>query len=54
MWAELSLPYRAVHLVLIDTSGDAPGHAGRELVLWRDNEGEWRCFQDLCPHRWAS
>jgi phenylpropionate dioxygenase-like ring-hydroxylating dioxygenase large terminal subunit len=22
-----------------------------DLVLWRDAEGNWRCFEDLCPHR---
>ena len=25
--------------------------AGKELVIWRDAEGQWRCFQDKCPHR---
>ena len=25
--------------------------AGKELVVWRDAEGQWRCFQDKCPHR---
>lgn len=24
---------------------------GKELVLWRDRSGSWRCFQDACPHR---
>ena len=24
---------------------------GRPMVLWRDKEGEWRCFLDQCPHR---
>ena len=27
--------------------------AGKELVIWRDAEGQWRCFQDKCPHRCA-
>ena len=27
--------------------------AGKELVVWRDAEGQWRCFQDKCPHRCA-
>lgn len=26
---------------------------GRQLVLWRDAAGAWRCFQDACPHRLA-
>ena len=25
----------------------------RELVLWRDDNDEWRCVQDKCPHRAA-
>jgi hypothetical protein len=24
---------------------------GRQLVLWRDQEGAWHCFEDACPHR---
>ena len=24
---------------------------GRPYVLWRDAQGEWRCFVDECPHR---
>jgi len=26
---------------------------GKELVLWRDGLGKWRCFEDFCPHRLA-
>ncbi len=26
---------------------------GKELVLWRDGSGKWRCFEDFCPHRLA-
>jgi phenylpropionate dioxygenase-like ring-hydroxylating dioxygenase large terminal subunit len=26
---------------------------GKRLVLWRDGAGEWRCFEDKCPHRLA-
>lgn len=26
---------------------------GRELVVWRDSQGEWRVFLDKCPHRLA-
>ena len=24
---------------------------GRDLVLWKDGEGMWRCAEDVCPHR---
>jgi hypothetical protein len=24
---------------------------GRELVVWKDGEGQWRVFADSCPHR---
>lgn len=26
---------------------------GQRLVLWRDAQERWRCFQDKCPHRLA-
>jgi phenylpropionate dioxygenase-like ring-hydroxylating dioxygenase large terminal subunit len=26
---------------------------GKDLVLWRDGSGKWRCFADACPHRLA-
>ena len=26
---------------------------GQRLVLWRDAQKQWRCFQDKCPHRLA-
>lgn len=26
---------------------------GKELVLWRDGQGRWTCFDDRCPHRAA-
>ena len=26
---------------------------GRDLVIWRDQQGEWRAFDDACPHRLA-
>ena len=26
---------------------------GQRLVLWRDGQGQWRCFEDKCPHRLA-
>lgn len=26
---------------------------GERLVLWRDADQQWRCFQDKCPHRLA-
>eukprot|EP01025_Chloroclados_australasicus_P058118 TRINITY_DN72778_c0_g1_i1.p1 TRINITY_DN72778_c0_g1~~TRINITY_DN72778_c0_g1_i1.p1 ORF type:complete len:132 (-),score=6.55 TRINITY_DN72778_c0_g1_i1:6-401(-) len=24
---------------------------GKDLVIWRDGENTWRCFEDKCPHR---
>lgn len=24
---------------------------GLPLVLWKDGEGKWRCFENACPHR---
>jgi nitrite reductase/ring-hydroxylating ferredoxin subunit len=42
--------------VAADLPADRP-HAftlfGRQLVLWRDGDGTWRCFADACPHRLA-
>ncbi len=26
---------------------------GKNIVLWRDGSGKWRCFEDFCPHRLA-
>eukprot|EP00877_Chromochloris_zofingiensis_P009253 jgi/Chrzof1/4581/Cz14g19030.t1_PAO3[v5.2] len=26
---------------------------GMKLVLWQDQTGTWRCFEDACPHRLA-
>jgi phenylpropionate dioxygenase-like ring-hydroxylating dioxygenase large terminal subunit len=26
---------------------------GKNLVLWRDGQGRWSCFEDACPHRLA-
>lgn len=26
---------------------------GKELVMWRDQLGEWHCFENRCPHRLA-
>jgi nitrite reductase/ring-hydroxylating ferredoxin subunit len=39
---------------LTDPSRPAPLQLlGRSLVLWRDGAGDWRCFEDRCPHRAA-
>ena len=24
---------------------------GNPVVLWKDGDGDWRAFKDLCPHR---
>lgn len=26
---------------------------GKNIVLWKDGSGKWRCFEDACPHRLA-
>ncbi|KAL3155540.1 hypothetical protein ABBQ38_011092 [Trebouxia sp. C0009 RCD-2024] len=26
---------------------------GKDLVIWRDAQNQWRCFEDACPHRFA-
>ena len=26
---------------------------GREMAIWKDGSGRWRCFDDACPHRLA-
>ncbi|HIK07836.1 MAG TPA: Rieske 2Fe-2S domain-containing protein [Trichormus sp. M33_DOE_039] len=26
---------------------------GKDIVLWQDGGGKWRCFEDFCPHRLA-
>ncbi len=26
---------------------------GRDFVVWRDQQGDWRAFDDVCPHRLA-
>lgn len=26
---------------------------GLPLVLWKDGSGQWRCFENMCPHRLA-
>jgi phenylpropionate dioxygenase-like ring-hydroxylating dioxygenase large terminal subunit len=26
---------------------------GKNVVLWRDGQDRWRCFEDACPHRLA-
>lgn len=34
---------------------DRPHHAaflGKDVVLWRDGDGKWNCFGDMCPHRY--
>ena len=28
-----------------------PCCAGKEMVVWRDAQQQWRAFEDLCPHR---
>eukprot|EP01023_Acetabularia_acetabulum_P045562 TRINITY_DN4626_c0_g1_i1.p1 TRINITY_DN4626_c0_g1~~TRINITY_DN4626_c0_g1_i1.p1 ORF type:complete len:530 (-),score=73.31 TRINITY_DN4626_c0_g1_i1:1081-2670(-) len=40
--------------VLVHLDGSRPTAVqllGKDLVLWRDGEGKWACFEDACPHR---
>lgn len=40
---------------VIDSADPSRPHAvrllGKQLVLWRDGQGSWRCHEDACPHR---
>ena len=27
---------------------------GKELVVWRDGQGDWSVMEDSCPHRWGA
>ena len=39
---------------MLKTSGPEPFKLlGRDLVLWKDGDGEWRCADGICPHRLA-
>eukprot|EP01025_Chloroclados_australasicus_P020199 TRINITY_DN2126_c0_g1_i2.p2 TRINITY_DN2126_c0_g1~~TRINITY_DN2126_c0_g1_i2.p2 ORF type:complete len:330 (+),score=24.64 TRINITY_DN2126_c0_g1_i2:185-1174(+) len=42
-----------VHIILhMDPKRPTPIRLlGKDLVVWRDGEGVWRCFEDKCPHR---
>ena len=39
----------------LESADPARPHAvellGRQLVLWRDGQGQWQCMEDACPHR---
>ena len=40
-----------------DLPTDRPTSArllGNAIVLWKDGDGQWRAFKDLCPHRSAT
>uniref|UniRef100_A0A383VN49 Rieske domain-containing protein n=1 Tax=Tetradesmus obliquus TaxID=3088 RepID=A0A383VN49_TETOB len=41
----------------LESADPARPHAvellGRQLVLWRDGQGQWQCMEDACPHRLA-
>ena len=26
---------------------------GKALVLWTNGDGQWQCFEDVCPHRYC-
>lgn len=44
-------------IAVVDFLDSSRPHAmqllGKEIVLWRDGSGKWRCFEDACPHRLA-
>lgn len=27
---------------------------GLPMVLWKDGSGTWRCFENMCPHRYTN
>jgi phenylpropionate dioxygenase-like ring-hydroxylating dioxygenase large terminal subunit len=43
----------AVAKLIDPTRPNAIQLLGKNLVVWLDNLGEWRCFEDRCPHRSA-
>jgi len=49
-WTKQWYPVAAVEF--IDPTRPHPVQLlGKDLVLWRDGSGQWRCFADACPHR---
>lgn len=26
---------------------------GKKMVIWMDKDNQWRCFDDVCPHRYS-
>lgn len=53
VWSQYWYP---VHVV--DQVDPSRPHAiqllGKQLVLWRDSQGVWRCNEDACPHRYVA
>ncbi|CAE7675320.1 PAO [Symbiodinium sp. CCMP2592] len=46
--------YPTFPISMLKTSGPEPFKLlGRDLVLWKDGDGEWRCADGICPHRLA-
>jgi len=43
----------AVAKLIDPTRPNAIQLLGKDLVVWLDHLGEWRCFEDRCPHRAA-
>lgn len=46
--------FRYAAAIVADLATDRPTARvilGKQLVLWRDGDEEWRCFEDRCPHR---
>ena len=46
--------YPVLPVSMLSGSGPEPMKLlGRDLILWKDDAGEWRCTDGICPHRLA-
>ena len=46
--------YPVLPLSMLEGSGPEPIKLlNKDLVLWKDGDGEWRCNSGICPHRLA-
>jgi len=49
-WAKAWYPL-AIEADLATDRPTAHRLMGNPVVIWKDGEGQWRAFKDLCPHR---
>eukprot|EP01024_Parvocaulis_polyphysoides_P067946 TRINITY_DN8211_c0_g1_i10.p1 TRINITY_DN8211_c0_g1~~TRINITY_DN8211_c0_g1_i10.p1 ORF type:complete len:535 (-),score=59.97 TRINITY_DN8211_c0_g1_i10:290-1894(-) len=49
-WTKQWYPIQAV-MHLDPTRPTGVQVLGKDLVIWRDGDGNWVCFEDQCPHR---